>query len=275
MKAQRKTTQTEFWRAPDLGADLLRGQFVDFSYDVHTHETACFALLTHGAIRIRTRGRAFEARRGDLYAIGPDEPHAGTPVDEHGWKLRTLYVDLGHLRSVVADQRMSGTSTLVEPIIRDPELSSTLYGIHWCSQTRGSALYRLERYMAFAERLFKRHARDGAPPVVVGKEDRAVRLAREFLEHHLDEQVHLTDIAQAAGLPVYRLFRAFNRDVGMTPHGFQRQARVRMAMDLIRAGRPLSEVAAATGFADQAHLTRGFRRVLGMTPGAYRMAMHS
>jgi AraC-like DNA-binding protein len=215
------------------------------------------------------------ARPGDLYAIGPDEPHAGGPVDEEGWKQRTVYVDLAHLRSLVGGERISGTSTLVEPIIRDPELSSTLYGIHYCSQTQGSALYRLERYMAFAERLFTRHALDGPPPLVIGKEDRAVKLAREFLEQHLDEQVHLTDIADAAGLPIYRLFRAFSRDVGMTPHGFQRQARIRMAMSLIRRGLGLSEVAAATGFADQAHLTRGFRRVLGITPGAYRLAMHS
>lgn len=68
---------TSFWHAPDLGADLLRGRFTNFSYDVHTHDTACFALLTHGAIRIRMRGGEFVARQGDLYAIDADEPHAG------------------------------------------------------------------------------------------------------------------------------------------------------------------------------------------------------
>ena len=61
----------------------------------------------------------------------------------------------------------------------------------------------------------------------------------------------------------------------MTPHGFQRQARIRLAADLIKLGRPLSEVAAAAGFADQAHLTRCFRRALGVTPGSYRAAMRA
>jgi AraC-like DNA-binding protein len=111
------------------------------------------------------------------------------------------------------------------------------------------------------------------PPVVIGREDRAVKLARDFLTDRLDVSVHLTDIASAAGLPPYRLFRAFNRATGMTPHGFQRQARVRYAMDLIKSGQALAEVAAATGFTDQAHLTRHFRRMMGVTPGSYKAAM--
>jgi AraC-like DNA-binding protein len=59
----------------------------------------------------------------------------------------------------------------------------------------------------------------------------------------------------------------------MTPHAYQRQARIRLAIDLIRRGDRLSEVAAATGFADQAHLTRSFRRAMGVTPGMYQVAM--
>jgi transcriptional regulator GlxA family with amidase domain len=77
-------------------------------------------------------------------------------------------------------------------------------------------------------------------------------------------------------LPPFRLFRAFARAMGMTPHEYQRQARVRYAMALIRAsargGGALSDIAVASGFADQAHLTRTFRRMLGVTPGAYKTA---
>ena len=84
--------------------------------------------------------------------------------------------------------------------------------------------------------------------------------------------MHLGDVAQAAGLPPFRLFRAFLRATGMTPHVYQRQARVRFAVGMIRFGHPLREVAMAAGFADQAHLTRIFRKTMGITPGAYRGA---
>jgi AraC-like DNA-binding protein len=278
MKAASKTpskADTQIWRAPELGADLLRGRFTGFSYDVHTHDTACFALLTGGAIRIRMRGTEFVARQGDLYAIDADEPHAGWPVDEQGWTQRTLYVDVARLRALTGDERAAPRSGGVTgPIIRDAALSAALLDAHRASELKGPPLYRDERYLSFAAGLIGRHTQDGAI-ADAGREPRAVALAREFIDDRLADAVHLDDIAAVSGLPPFRLFRAFSRAMGMTPHEYQRQARVRRAIALIRTtpgGGALSDIAAATGFADQAHLTRTFRRMLGVTPGAYRTA---
>jgi AraC-like DNA-binding protein len=264
----------KIWRADDLdAAELLRGRFAEYSYDVHTHDKACFALITHGAIRIRMRGGEFVARAGDLYAIHADEPHAGWPVDKEGWSLRTLYVDLGHLRARLDGDDASGaTPSLVGPIIRDAELASLVHGAHFSSETAGPSLQREECYLRFITRLFERYVRTTRTPATVRWEDRTIRLARDFLDHHLDEKVRLADIANAAGLPPFQLFRAFERATGMSPHCYQRQARIRFAASLIRLGRPLGDVAAASGFADQAHLTRSFRRTMGVTPGAYKVA---
>src|SRR5450830_187560 len=271
------------WHAPNLQAELLRARFVDFSYDVHTHDTACFALLTRGAIRIRMRGTEFIAQAGDLYAIDADQPHAGWPVDSDGWQQRTLYVDLNYLRSLVRDENVVRNISVAGPLIRDKGLAELFYKMHNCSQCQtsdiapdaASALYCEEVYLKFAARLFDRHVRDAETPAIVGKESRAIRLAQEYLDQHLGRQVHLQDIAAAAGLPAFRLFRAFERATGMTPHAYQRQARVRVAKSLIRLNHSLADVSAATGFSDQAHLTRWFRRIMGITPGAYRNAFGS
>lgn len=266
---------TRIWYAADLGAaELLRGRFSDYSYDVHSHDRACFALITSGAIRIRTRGAEMIARAGDLYAIDADEPHIGWPIDADGWSLRTLYVDIAHLHALASgyDDRIATAPALAGPIIRDPELTHLFNRVHRGSEVAGPSLERQQHYFAFITRLFERHARDARPLGGVGREDRAIRLARDFLDHHLGEHVQLRDVAQAAGLPPFRLHRAFERAVGLSPHRYQRQARIRVAAEMIRAGRRLSESAAAAGFADQAHMTRTFRASLGITPGAYRAA---
>jgi AraC-like DNA-binding protein len=273
MQARKEHTAITLWRAPDLGAELLSGHFSDFTYDVHTHDTACFALLTRGAIRIKMRGQEFTARSGDLYAIEADEPHAGWPADETGWNLRTIYVDTAYLRSLVSENHESRMLDLQGPIIRDPELASMFYGVHRGSQVRGPSADREEGYLSFAARLFERHTANMKVCLRSGREDRAIRAAKAFIDHTLDGQVSLAAIANAAGLPPFRLYRAFENSTGMTPHAYQRQARVRLAIDLIRADRPLPEVAYSTGFSDQAHLTRWFRRMMGITPGAYQKAM--
>jgi AraC-like DNA-binding protein len=267
--------RTKIWRDDDIGAaELLRGRFVGYSYDVHTHGKACFALITRGAIRIRMRATEFVARAGDLYAIDPEEPHAGWPIDKWGWSLRTLYVDLARLQEIVGDEVRSTAQTpsLAGPIIRDRDFNAILYSVHTSSEHAGPLLAREERLSQFVARLFAYHTRSVLELPKVDRDDKAIRLAREFLDCHLDDKVHLGDVAQAAGLPPFRLFRAFLRTTGMTPHVYQRQARVRLAAGMIRFGRPLREVAMAAGFADQAHLTRIFRRTMGVTPGAYRGA---
>lgn len=261
------------WQAPNLQAELLHAHFVDFSYDVHTHDTACFALLTRGAIRIRMRGSEFIARAGDLYAIDADQPHAGWPVDQAGWQQRTLYVDLNYLRTLLRDEDLLRGIAVAGPLIRDRRLATLFHDMHHCSQLQGSALHCEELYLQFAARLFERHVRDAPAMAEPGQEDSAIKLARDYLDQHLGQQVHLADIAAADGLPPFQLFRAFERATGMTPHAYQRQARVRTARALIRLNHPLAEVSAAAGFADQAHLTRWFRRMLGLTPGAYRKAL--
>jgi AraC-like DNA-binding protein len=266
---------TKIWCADDLrGAEFLHGRFRDYSYDVHTHEKACFALITRGAIRIRTRGTAVVARAGDLFAIDADEPHAGWPIDEAGWSLRTLYVDIGCLQEFVRDRDCHAppARALAGPIIRDPHLTFMFHVIHCSSEVTRPSLEREERYFEFITRLFERHTRGVSPSEPPGREERAIRLARDFLDHRLDQNVRLDDIAEASGLPRFRLFRAFERTTGMSPHRYQRQARVRFAAGLIRQGHSLSDAALAAGFADQAHMTRSFRSTIGVTPGAYKDA---
>lgn len=68
----------------------------------------------------------------------------------------------------------------------------------------------------------------------------------------------------------YQLLRAFRTTMGVPPYAWLAQHRVHRARALLDAGLRPAEVAPLVGFADQAHLTRWFRRVLGVTPAAYR-----
>ncbi len=264
--------ETTLWRADDLDAELLRARFSDYAYDLHTHDTACFALITQGAIEIRMKDGRRVVRAGELYAIDADEPHAGVPVDASGWSQRTIYVDTARLRARLADGA-DAMPAIAGPVIRDGRLNALFLAVHRLSEENLAPLARDERYCDFAAWLFARHMRAPVAVAAAGREPVAVRRAREFLDAHLSERVHLDDIAAAAGLAPFRLYRAFSRATGMTPHAYQRQARFREAVRRIRAGEALAEVAAAAGFADQAHMTRSFFRRMGVTPGAYRDAV--
>ncbi len=97
----------------------------------------------------------------------------------------------------------------------------------------------------------------------------AVARAREYLRRHFNDVVTLEELAGIARMSRFHLLRLFAREVGLPPHAFQMRVRVERAMSLLRSGVPPSGVAGLTGFADQSHLTRVFRRLLQVTPAEY------
>ncbi len=77
-------------------------------------------------------------------------------------------------------------------------------------------------------------------------------------------------MAKVAGLSKYHVWRMFAAEVGHTPHAYLLGVRIESAKVLLAEGNSVASVAAATGFCDQSHLNKHFKRVLGKTPSEYR-----
>lgn len=99
-----------------------------------------------------------------------------------------------------------------------------------------------------------------------------LRRVGDHLSDRLDQRVSVGDLAALVGLSESWFARAFKQTTGVPPHRWQLRLRVDRARDLLANGAPLAEIAAQTGFADQAHLTRSFRSLTGTTPAAWRKA---
>lgn len=97
------------------------------------------------------------------------------------------------------------------------------------------------------------------------------RRAKEFIEAHLTENISLADLARECSLSVAQFARAFKRSTGMAPYQFLTVRRIDRARSLLLyTGLPLADVAACSGFADQSHFTKVFRRLAGTSPGNFR-----
>ena len=108
------------------------------------------------------------------------------------------------------------------------------------------------------------HQRGGLSPA-------ALRRVQVFVEANIERSIHIRDLADRAGLSAHHFGRAFRTSTGATPRAFIEQRRIERARTLIDdTDQPLAEIAAATGFATQSHLTTAFRRATGFTPAAYR-----
>lgn len=87
----------------------------------------------------------------------------------------------------------------------------------------------------------------------------------------MGERIETVNLAAKLGLSVGFLVLAFRDALGTTPHRYLMERRLsRVRVELTSTAKSIAEIAQECGFADQAHLTRHMRKVLGMTPAAYR-----
>src|SRR5689334_7012448 len=99
------------------------------------------------------------------------------------------------------------------------------------------------------------------------------RRVAAHIDAHLAHDLRLTDLAAIARLSSSYFSRAFKGSFGKAPHAFIIERRIMRAQhEMLAADEPLSQIALACGFADQAHLSRAFRRLTGRTPHAWRRA---
>jgi AraC-like DNA-binding protein len=99
---------------------------------------------------------------------------------------------------------------------------------------------------------------------------RAAKRLRDCLHDDCSSNLDLSTLAAQTGLSRFQALRAFKRHYGLPPHAYQLRVRVGIAQRSLREGRQPARVAAECGFVDQSHMTRHFKRLVGVTPAQYQ-----
>ena len=96
-----------------------------------------------------------------------------------------------------------------------------------------------------------------------------VGTARDYMEAHFDEDISLSGLAHVARLRPWYFARVFEKTMGLPPHPYLEGVRICRACALLERGETIAATALSAGYADQSHLTKRFRRFLGITPRQY------
>ncbi len=272
------TGQAEWRRACPAGQalDLLHARVAE-PYAPHVHEEYAVGACTAGREVIRYRGTLHYAGPGSVVVLEPGEAHTGAPADPPDFTYRVMYPAAGLLaEGLLAEGLLAEGADRVprfrEPVIADPGLAAELRRLHaalGAGLLETAPLEAESRLSWLLGELVRRHASPCREAGVPGA-GRVARLVMTQLADRLVSPPALAEIAAGTGLSRYQLVRSFRTEVGMPPYAWLAQHRVSAARALLERGCRPAEAAALTGFADQAHLTRWFRRVVGVTPGVYR-----
>ncbi|MEK9967581.1 MAG: AraC family transcriptional regulator [Ferrovibrio sp.] len=262
----------EFARDARSGTEAVRAQFHAHAYDPHFHDHVLVGVTEQGVQQFRCRREIHRSTPGRLIFMEPGETHDGEAYAADGFTYAMLYFDPVWLRQAASlyAGRQTGETVFHFPRTLDDDAVLAEVVRHACRQvavpdSRMACDAALDRVAALLAQRFA-----GAPEEKTLRAPRAARLVREAMDAGYERDLGLEELALEAGTDRFRLTRAFSAAYGLSPHAYLVQRRLNRARGLLSRGETPAVVAAATGFADQSHMGRWFRRAFGMTPAAYR-----
>lgn len=262
-----------FWRDPVLAdMELLKATYVTHSFSRHSHEGYAIGVIESGVEAFAYRGSTYQAPAGTLLVIHPGEVHTGYAAIQEGWQYRMIYPAIALLQGAAAELGLPASCIpfFPETLITSHHLVQQFRAFHKASEHRALSLERQSKLLWLTAHLIHGHG-ECRPPLPKIHRDRAIaNQVRAYLHDNYAVNITLDDLAKTVAMQPLKLLRLCRREWGLPPHRYLIQLRVYRAKQLIAAGLPLANIATDTGFSDQSHFTRHFKRLVGVTPGQYR-----
>ena len=137
----------------------------------------------------------------------------------------------------------------------------------------GNQFYVGSLFTALSAHLLRKHSSHQLkiPKYEDGLPRYKLQQAIAYINEHLDRDIRLADLSEAAGMSQYYFCRRFKQSMGISPYQYAIRQRVERAKRLLKSkDLAIADIALECGFANQDHLTKMFRRLTGITPKAYR-----
>lgn len=249
--------------APIEGVERIEAWFRGSAYAMHRHDTYAIGRTLAGVQRFNYRRSQRNSLPGNTLVLHPDEPHDGQAGTEEGFRYRMIYVEPALIQDVLGGRALP---FLEGGVTTDPRLAVATATL---LQHVGYTLEPLEQSDALAELANALAAVAGTPARTAKGDFLAARRARDYLHTNCERIVTLDELEAATGRDRWSLSHDFRTFYGTSPYRYLIMRRLDAVRHMLLAGSSLAHAAAATGFADQSHMTRHFSKAFGLTPGRW------
>lgn len=246
MTAMQKINSIQYLRDRNIGIELILCIDSEISYPIHNHVSVLtIGLVLRGSILLTVSNNYYTCKEDSSFTILPYVPHS---IEAQGpYSLLTLCIS----KDVVSNHSKD-------------EIKNNI-----CHLLTAASEVELTEAQTF--RLL--HCLDSLdnPPLSYPVEP-FIDSAKTQIERCPETKLSLAEMARSLHISKYHFIRIFKQAVGLTPHQFQIQNRVRKAQHILNDVASIAEVALIAGFYDQSHFVRYFERYVGLTPTVYRLS---
>ena len=236
----------------------------DHSFPRHTHEEFSIGVMIARGHECWCCKGLVDVQAGDVIGINPGELHDGIGAKgkPRAWHMVTVSQDA--IEELI-DGRAESAEFLA-PVFQDPQAAALVRStVEGAVHTDGQPEELKQQLRLVFDRLLR--PKDEAAQCCTTSAN--IDLILEQIHSDWAEDLTLEELARNAGLSKFKALRSFSAAVGTTPYAYLIQHRINRARDMMLQGICPSEAAVAAGFSDQSHMTRAFKRQIGLTPMRY------
>ncbi|WP_295895163.1 AraC family transcriptional regulator [uncultured Vibrio sp.] len=256
------------------GLEFLQARYHRQNFSRHSHAGYTVGVIEDGAQKFYRTGGNHIAPQDSIILVNADELHSGQTATEGGWSYQAMY-PLPEMFEDIAEGNHLGRLApyFPSPVVYDPELAQLLRQVFSVLRQSENRLYRETLLHGAMTQLVARHSLQcQSRPIASKKIQSQIECVKAFLSDCPEQNISLSELSDMVALSPFHLARSFSEQVGIPPHSFQLQMRIRKAQKLLSKGLKAGYVALDVGFHDQSHFHRHFKATVGVTPNQYRLA---
>jgi AraC-like DNA-binding protein len=249
------------------GLERIEAFFTGHAFDPHRHDTYAVGLTLSGVQCFTYRGEARDSLAGQAIVLHPGEVHDGRSGVETGFTYRMVYVEPRLIRDALGGLIRS-LPFVPTPVTGDARMVAAAAGALAAADRTMEPFEADQAVLALAEAMAALAGGFQAPADPVAS--RAVDIARDLLDAQCERVVESEELERATGMDRWQLARHFRAQLGTSPYRYLTMRRLDRVRAALLDGTALAEAAVASGFADQSHMTRQFKKAYGVSPGRWR-----
>lgn len=234
----------------------------------HFHEYYVIGFVESGKRRLTCKNREYIIDAGDLLLFNPLDNHACQQIDDKPLDWRSININVDVMRDTVGQITGSGyLPKFTTTAAHHGEAVFSLRELHGLIMEQDKGFEKEEIFFFLIEQLITEYTEPIKESLAEVSEE--IHRACAYMENHFAKSITLDDLSKLSNVNKYTMLRNFTKQRGVTPYQYLETIRVGEAKKLLEKGADPLDVAMRTGFADQSHFTKFFKKLIGLTPKQY------
>ncbi len=253
------------------GLEVIEGRNIHNEFRRHLHQTYIIGMVTQGRRRITQMQNTVTVVEREIFILNPGQVHSCGSDNPLGHSYKIISVSAQAMQTIASQlsEKQENAPNFKNIRYNDKELVLMFESLLKTLEAPESDMQCETEVIAFLAHLLL-HFSEFPPSVQCMEKTRAsVEKVCRYIKQNYGKNLALKDLAEVACLSPFHFQREFTRHMGITPHEYLQDFRISQAKKRLLQSENLADIAIQSGFADQSHFSRTFKKTVGISPGRY------